>query len=67
MYKVGDYVELVEMGNDPDPIKPGQKGIIEEIRELTYFKQTQIWVNWEDGRNLAVILPEDKIKVLDKK
>jgi len=64
MFKVGDKVELVHMGVDPDPINVGQRGIIEEIRELLYFKQTQIWIKWDDGRTLAVVLPEDSIKVL---
>lgn len=63
--KVGDLVELVHMGDDPDPVRVGQKGTVTEICELTYFKQTQIWVNWDCGRHLAVVLPVDKIKVLN--
>ncbi len=64
MVKVGDTVELVKMGDDPNPVKEGTKGVVTSIHELHYWKQTQVWVDWEDGRNLAVILPEDQIKVV---
>ena len=59
-YKIGDRIELVRMGDDPDPIEPGARGTIDHIG--TFQGHTQIGVEWDSGRSLMVLLPEDRIR-----
>lgn len=61
--KVDDYIELIEMKNDPNPLDVGDKGVVKRVTPFgdgTY----QIEVDWESGRRLHLIYPEDKIKIL---
>ena len=68
MYKKDDRVMLLRMGNDPHPIESGTTGTV------TYYSsdafgpgRSQIGVRWDNGRTLAVILPEDAITKIDDK
>jgi len=63
-FKTGDRIELIRMEDDPNPVKPGERGTVREIYRV-YNNQAQIWVNWDNGRNgIAVILPIDEIKLV---
>lgn len=65
----GDVIEMVEMeGDDPNPILPGTKGVVEDIRTVSFGSVTEehVIVKWENGRNLKVLLPHDKIKVIER-
>jgi hypothetical protein len=68
----GDTIEMIEMdGDDPDPILPGTKGIVGDIKSHTLPNNHIKWeehieVNWENGRTLKVLLPVDKIKIINK-
>lgn len=63
-FKEGDRIELVLMGDDPDPIKVGTKGTIIKVNFLPSWNETQVSVKWDNGRTLRVLLPQDKIKKL---
>lgn len=60
----GDKIEMVSMGNDPRPIPAGTKGTVTGISELEIGGQVfqQVSVDWESGRTLMVLLPEDRIR-----
>ena len=61
----GETIEMIKMaGEDPDPIIPGTKGIVDHIKTLRFGDEYEehVDVNWENGRTLKVMLPYDKIK-----
>jgi hypothetical protein len=64
MYVKGDKIILVRMNDDPDPIPPGTKGVIENVHTVNESGKvtTIITVDWEIRRSLNVILPIDEIK-----
>jgi hypothetical protein len=67
MPMIGDIIEMVNMPDDPNPIPPGTKG---EVTGYTTvggpFNEDHMDVNWENGRNLSVIVGVDEIKVVKK-
>lgn len=62
---VGDRIEMVFQPNDPDPIRPGDRGRITRVMELPYKGGTQYGVKWDSGRTLSVIVPPDTVRLLD--
>lgn len=66
MYKVGDRIEMIHMGNDPDPIKSGTQGTITNVADFppSMGGGTQLSVKWDNGRTLGVCLPEDIVKLI---
>ena len=63
----GDTIEMIQMaGEDPDPIIPGTKGIVDHIKTLRFGNEYEehVDVNWENGRTLKLILPGDEIKII---
>jgi len=60
-YKIGDRVKLVKMSDDPDPIPVDTEGEVTHVQYISSFNETQVGVNWDNGRTLSVILPQDKI------
>ena len=64
----GDTIEMIKMGgDDPDPIIPGTKGIVDHIKTLRFDGgyEEHVDVNWENGRTLKLILPPDEIKIVN--
>jgi hypothetical protein len=57
--KSGDRVLLVNMVDDPNPIKSGTKGTVEYVDSLG-----TIHVQWDDGRTLGLIPGYDEFKVI---
>jgi len=64
-FKIGDRIELVSMGIDPDPIPAGSTGTIDHIYHGNGY--TQVGVDWDSGRALLLILPEDTIRKINDK
>ena len=67
---IGDTIEMVEMeGEDPNPILPGTKGVVTNITSNIFqgIPEEHLSINWENGRTLKVLLPHDKIRILNKK
>lgn len=62
---VGDRIELVHMGEDPDPIPPGSKGTVVHINDIPGM--CQIGVEWdpEVGRSLAICPESDEFKIIE--
>ena len=60
--KVGDRVELVEMDDTMTELKPGAKGTVFKIDE----NQELIWINWDNGEQLALLIGVDKFKIVKK-
>ena len=56
----GVRVELVHMGDDPDPIVIGTKGTV-----LITDDRGTVHVKWDDGRNVGMLPGVDRWKVLD--
>ena len=60
--KIGDRVELVSMDDTMTELKPGDKGRVFRIDE----NQELIWVNWDNGEQLALLVGVDKFKIIKK-
>ena len=60
--KIGDRIELIETDDSWANIKKGSKGTVFKIEE----DQDLIWVNWDTGEKLALIIGVDKFKVTKK-
>lgn len=56
---LGKRVKLLEPMNDPFPIEVGSEG---EVYNVGF---DVLNVKWDNGRNLGLILGEDKFEVLD--
>ena len=59
--KVGYRVELVYMEDTLTALKQGDQGtifMIDETEEL-------IWVNWDNGERLALLMGIDKYKIIN--
>lgn len=61
--KKGDVIELLEMLNDPNPIEVGDKGEVLSIVPMG-SDEYQIQVDWESGRSLHLLYPQDKFKIV---
>ena len=60
--KAGDRIMLVQMSNDPDPILPGAQGTVRDVNTFTGW--IQVWVDWDNGRKLALCIPPDSARVI---
>ncbi len=61
--KPGDRIELISMANDPDPVPAGTLGTVVNV-----YKQdgwSQIDVDWDNGRALMLVTPEDRFRILE--
>ncbi len=61
--KVGDRVVIVEMEDELTRLRKGSKGIVTNIDN----EQELIWVDWDNGERLALIIGIDKYKVIKSK
>jgi hypothetical protein len=60
--KVGDRVELLEMNDTWSNLEKGSKGTVTKIEE----DQELIWINWDNGEKLALLIGIDRFKVIKK-
>ena len=60
--KKGDRIMLVSMPEDPDPLLPGCQGTVTSVSVFTGWKQ--VWVDWDNGRKLALCIPPDAARVI---
>lgn len=59
-YKAGDRIEVTGvMVNDPAPMEVGATGTVTHVTEPLGGLSGQLWVEWDNGRTLAVLIPED--------
>lgn len=59
--KVGYRVELVNMEDTLTDLKQGDKGTIYKIDKT----EELIWVNWDNGEQLALIIGVDEYKIIN--
>jgi hypothetical protein len=62
--KIGDRIKLVSMDNDPNPIPVGAKGTVMRMEKLPFEGETQVEVEWDNGRSLSLIFPFDKFELV---
>jgi hypothetical protein len=62
--KVGDRIQLVCINDTMTRLKPGDKGTVTNVEKES--DETLIWVQWDNGEQLALIDPIDTYKVLKK-
>ncbi|UCB58313.1 MAG: DUF4314 domain-containing protein [Thermoplasmatales archaeon] len=60
--KVGDRVQLLEITDTMTKLEKGSKGKITKIEE----DQELIWVDWDNGEKLALLIGIDRFKVVGK-
>jgi len=60
--KIGDRVELIQTDDTMTKLTPGAKGTITKIEE----DQELIWVDWDNGEKLALLIGIDKFKIIKK-
>jgi hypothetical protein len=60
--KVGDRVQLIFMNDTWSNLKPGDKGTVFKIDE----NQELVWINWDNGEQLALLIGIDKFKIIKK-
>jgi len=56
---VGKRITLIEMVDEDNPIQSGMKGVV------THVGGGVINVRWDNGRNLGVIVGEDRYTISD--
>ncbi len=61
--KVGDRIRLVAMPQDPDPVPIGSLGTVVTIYNHGHW--AQIDVDWDNGRNLMLSLPDDCVAIVN--
>jgi hypothetical protein len=67
---IGDTIEMIGMeGEDPNPIPIGTKGVVMDINSNVFqgIPEEHLSISWENGRSLKVLLPHDKIKIINRK
>ena len=60
--KVGDRIELLEITDTMTKLEKGSKGKVKKIEE----NQELIWVDWDNGEQLALLIGIDKFKIISK-
>ena len=58
--KIGNRVQLIETDDTWSNLNKGSKGTVIEIEE----DQDLIWVQWDNGEKLALIMGIDKFKLI---
>lgn len=64
--KPGDRIRVLAMPDDPDPIPTGAVGTVIAVSSHGDGKNArhQLDVEWDNGRNLMLTLPSDRIEIL---
>jgi hypothetical protein len=62
MLKVGDRIRMINMPDDPNPIPPGEMGVVYRIAPFPEW--TQVYVSWDSGRSLMLSIPPDVVEVV---
>ncbi len=58
----GQRVEILYMAQEKWPVPAGTLGTVTEV--CHHGRWTQVWVDWDNGRRLAMLLPDDKYRLV---
>jgi len=62
--KKGQRIELIWM-DDPHHVAPGTKGTVTGATYLSFAKQWQIYIDWDNGRSLSLVHPDDRYRIIE--
>jgi len=64
----GDRIRLLTMQDDPDPIRPGALGVVTWVAHHGAGTASwhQIGVEWDNGRTLMLVVPPDRLEIIDR-
>jgi hypothetical protein len=64
--KPGDRIRLVKMDFDPNPVAVGALGTVRAVADIGVAGKVEfhIAVDWDDGRTLSLVCPEDKFEIV---
>lgn len=64
----GDRIRMIEMPNDPNPIMPGETGIVQRVQAVDTWRERwyQVYVKWDSGRSLMLSMPPDRVEIVSK-
>jgi len=65
IYLEGDKIKLIKMDDKHTELKPGATGYITGFGDIPLAKELQIWINWESGSNLGILIPVDEIEIIE--
>lgn len=67
-YSEGDRVELIHTTDQYNSLEPGEKGTVTgtDFIEPPIGPEIQVWVDWDNGSRLAMIMGEDRIKRVEE-
>lgn len=68
MTKEGDTIELIHTSDPYSSLSAGDRGTVTRVKRLeppiVERPTRQVWVDWENGSNLALLEGEDSWKVV---
>jgi hypothetical protein len=62
----GDRIRLINMPDDPNPIEPNTTGTVMSIDTINMFDEDHLNVDWDNGRDLSLIVGVDEFDVIEK-
>lgn len=69
MVSEGQRIELVHTPDPHTSLNPGDRGTVKGTStvpaEVKGREETQIWVDWDNGSNLALVESQDQYKIVD--
>ena len=66
MFEKGDRIVLIFTSKKNVKIKSGDKGTVLSKNTVGGFQESQIWIQWDNGSDLALTLGVDKFRRIKK-
>lgn len=63
---IGKRIKLLHTTDHYTDLKPGDEGLVVDVSTVKMAPRpfTQIWVKWDQGSNLALVVGEDNFEIL---
>lgn len=60
----GDRVELIHTGDPYTNLRPGDRGVVTDVRDA--LGEPQVWIDWDGGSRLAMLPTHgDRVRVVE--